>query len=187
MLYQKSILVAIEDLKCHETGSPIASIKMHVQAAADSADDESSWNDILFLKSLKTLVDKGLVVKASGSNYKLTDEYLERRIEEMQAQALKMQSASSPPHFYPREEPPKEIPKKKTVHAKVKINEPKIITVVNPRGEGNAEQMDITLECEGDASLLDEDSNLSSCNKKHKSPKTKIIPRRLSLKKCTGK
>ncbi len=67
---------------------------------------------------------------------------------------------------YAREIPPKEAPKKKTVHAKIKINEGKIITVVNP---------EVKREDDMDTTPTEAGEIIMAKNKKH----VKIIPRKV--------
>lgn len=81
------------------------------------------------------LVEKGDVVKINGINYKLSNQYLQHRFEALRARAESIEEQThrnAAEHHHAREVPPKEAPAKKTVHAKMKINEGKIITVVNP-------------------------------------------------------
>ena len=85
--------------------------------------------------------------------------------------------------FYnnPTVEAAKEVPKKKTVHAKVKINEGKVITVVNPDVIKHGDEM----ETDEDEQVVDGLGNEMSCNggsssKKHS---VKIIPRKVGVKK----
>ena len=142
MPYRSAILAAIESLKDHETGSPISSIRRHILDNNDTTDggnssDDPSWNEVHFQKTLKTLVEKGELLQLNGVNYKFSNQYLQRRAEVLRARAESIEdhthkTAVEHHHHYAREIPPKEAPKKKTVHAKMKINEGKIITVVNP-------------------------------------------------------
>ena len=95
------------------------------------------------------------------------------------ASAQSVLSTAARNNFHAREEPPKEVPKKKTVHAKVKINESEIITVVNAERKKSEEEMDITPaenEGEGDSIVVD---GKESSHKKH----LKIIPRKVVAKK----
>jgi hypothetical protein len=133
-----------------------------ITPAAANSGVGGSWNEALFQTTLKSLLSKDILIQVNGSNYKFTEGYLKRRAERLRAQIDSIEeerhhhrqqqqqqhhhssslssataaAASLPsisnPLLHPREEPPKDSPKKKTVHAKVKINEGKIITVVNP-------------------------------------------------------
>ena len=74
--------------------------------------------------------------------------------------------------------PPKEAPKKKTLHAKVKINEGKIITVVNPPDvHRHEDDMDVSnhdyIAAVGGDGVTTQTA--AAKNKKH----VKIIPRKV--------
>lgn len=79
-------------------------------------------------------------------------------------------------HHHAREIPPKEAPKKKTVHAKMKINEGKIITVVNPEVK-HEDDMDTTPTDEFVVEGGERETRAAAMakNKKH----VKIIPRKV--------
>ena len=89
MPYRSAILAAIDDIKDHQTGSPISSIKHHIQnhnSHIDASDDDKTWNETLFQHTLKSLVEHGDLVHY-GSNYKFSDAYLKKRAEQLQARA----------------------------------------------------------------------------------------------------
>lgn len=192
MPYRAAILTAIEKLRDIETGSPASSIRRHIQdnASIESDDDHSpsKWKENLFQETLKSLVRQGEIRQVSGTNYKFTDSYLSKRAETLRARAdsiqehlIKIHSAAAPPvphqHNVNAEEvnsvgsPEKDLPKKKTVHAKVKINDAKIITVVNPEKKKKEGEMEV----EEEVDMIDEDGK-----KKHH---VKIIPKKVTLKK----
>lgn len=207
MTYRSAILAAIEDLKDHQTGSSASSIRRRIKehdmeftaaaAVADSDDDDDTtacWNETLFQSSLKNLVARGTLVQANGSNYKFSDEYLEKRADALRERAESMEerrrllrvnnAASSPSTHHAqqsREEPPKgaDLPKKKTVHAKVKLTEGPIVTVVNPldiirRGDG-CDEMETDDEEGGEVSMDGNERSSSSSSRRHQH--LKIIPR----------
>eukprot|EP00984_Skeletonema_dohrnii_P033125 scaffold28633_cov67-Skeletonema_dohrnii-CCMP3373.AAC.2 len=136
MPYQSAILAAIESLKDHETGSPISSIRRHIlDDANDNNSDDPSWNEVHFQKTLKTLVEKGDLLQINGINYKFSNQYLQRRTEALRARVESIEEQTyktAVEHHHASEIPSKEAPKKKTVHAKMKMNEGEIIIVVNP-------------------------------------------------------
>lgn len=181
MPYRSAIISAIEDLKDHQTGSPASSIRRRIKehdtvfaAAIANSDDSTTWNETLFQTTLKSLVTKNILLHVNGTNYKFTDEYLKRRAEGLRARAESMEEhrheVATQHNLNPREEPPKECPKKKTVHAKVKMNEGKIITVVNP----NNKKVHGTDEMSTD----DEDVVSMDSNNNHNKKRVKIIPRK---------
>lgn len=192
MPYRAAILKAIEKLRDIETGSPASSIRRHIQDNASPASDDdhypSKWNENLFQETLKSLVRQGEIIHVSGTSYKFTDSYLSKRAETLRARAdsiqehlIKIHSAAAPPipqqHGVHEEEmnsvgsPEKDLPKKKTVHAKVKINDAKIISVVNPEKKKN----------EGDMEVETEDYEIHEDGKKKHH--VKIIPKKVTLKK----
>ncbi len=208
MPYRSAILAAIEDLKDHQTGSPISSIKRYIQTHKNHIDpvddgDDPTWNETLFQTTVKSLIEQGEIVHVSGSNYKLSDQCLKKRTELLRARAeakleqklshtrhhhsSKISASRAAPEsgevshnqcqFHLREEPPKEIPKKKTLHAKVKIGDSKIITVVNPDSGKHSkkhDEEDMDTENEEDAIEVE-----GTERKKH----LKIIPRKVDGKK----
>ena len=191
MPYKAAILSAIDELKDHQTGSTQTSIRRHIQEhdttfasaiAKQSSDHE--WNETLFLSTLKSLVHTGILVHINGTNYKYSDEYLNKRTECIKNRSESIEEQHQQQHHeqHVREEPPKEIPKKKTIHAKVKINEGKVITVVNPDVIKHGDDM----ETDEDEQAVDGLGNEMSCNggsgsnKKHS---VKIIPRKVGVKK----
>jgi hypothetical protein len=191
MPYRSAILTAIESLRDLETGSPASAIRRHIQdnASIESDDDHSpsKWNENLFQETLKSLVRQGETLHVNGTNYKFTESYLAKRAETLRARAdsiqehlIKINSAAALPILQPHgvyeEEvnsvgsPEKDSPKKKTVHAKVKINDAKIITVMNPEKKKKEGEMDVE-----DDGRIEEDGK-----KKHH---VKIIPKKVTLKK----
>ena len=187
MPYRSAILHAIEELKDHQTGSLAHSIRSHIRehdasfsAAIDDDDDSTAWNETLFQSTLKSLVSQGALVHVNGCNYKFGDGELRRRAEGLRARAESMEErrrAVEKAHVHPREEPPRELPKRKAVHAKVKTNEAKVGRVVNPRTTDGDE---METEDEDDEILMDDDAKRNKDrNKKH----VKIIPRKVGAKK----
>lgn len=170
MPYRSAILNAIESLQDHEAGSPISCIRKHILDDTDgSISDDPSWNEVLFQKTLKTLVEKGDLLQINGVNYKFSNRYLQRRVEALRARAESIEEQNhkaAVERHYAREIPPKEAPKKKTVHAKIKINEGKIITVVNP---------EVKREDDMDTTPTEAGEIIMAKNKKH----VKIIPRKV--------
>ncbi|KAL3786856.1 hypothetical protein HJC23_013777 [Cyclotella cryptica] len=212
MPYRSAILNAIENLRDVETGSPASSIRRYIQDTASDGDSSdhspSKWNETLFQETLKSLVRQGEILHVNGTNYKFTHGYLARRAETLRARAdsiqdhlVKIHSAAAPPvpRLHHDEEGGgvsasasallatgmKESPKKKTVHAKVKINESKIITVVNPerpRREGEMEVEGVEEEERERRMILVADGETvdhEHGRKKH----VKIIPRKVTAKK----
>jgi hypothetical protein len=103
-------------------------------------------------------------------------------------------SPSSSSHtLFPREEPPKPSPKKKTLHAKVKLKEGEIITVINPpttsqQQHHNANEMmetedDATMNANNNISPMTLESDAYAANNAKESikkqPHVKIIPRKV--------
>jgi len=185
----RSIPEAIKDLKDHQTGSPASAIRRRIKdhdavfavAIADS-DDDTSWNEMLFQTTLKSLVSKGVLLHVNGTNYKFSDPYLRRHAEGLRERAESMEerrradaTASHGLLPNPREEPPKGTPKRKTVHAKVKLTEGKIITVVNPEGRRAGDEMETDEE---DVVAMENEGG-----KEHKGKHVKIIPRKVGAKK----
>mmetsp|Transcript_7487 Transcript_7487/g.10896 ORF Transcript_7487/g.10896 Transcript_7487/m.10896 type:complete len:186 (+) Transcript_7487:101-658(+) len=177
MPYRSAILNAIESLQDHETGSPISCIRRHILDDTDGNNsDDPSWNEVHFQKTLKTLVEKGDLIQINGINYKFSNRYLQRRVEALRARAESIEEQNhkaAVEHHHAREIPPKEAPKKKTVHAKMKINEGKIITVVNPEVK-HEDDMDTT-PTEEIMEVGEMRAAVMAKNKKH----VKIIPRKV--------
>jgi len=186
MPYKAAILSAIDELKDHQTGSTQTSIRRHIKEhdttfasaiAKQSSDHE--WNETLFLSTLKSLVHTGTLLHINGTNYKYSDEYLNKRTESIKSRSESIEEQNQHHEQHIREEPPKEIPKKKTVHAKVKINQGKVITVVNPDVIKHGDEM----ETDEDEQAVDGGNEMlcnGGSNKKHS---VKIIPRKVGVKK----
>jgi len=187
MPYKAAILSAIDELKDHQTGSTQTSIRRHIKehdttfASAIAKSSDHEWNETLFLSTLKSLVHTGTLVHINGTNYKYSDEYLNKRTECIKSRSESIEEQHQQHHHeqHVREEPPKEIPKKKTVHAKVKINEGKVITVVNPDVIKHGDEM----ETDEDEKAVDGLGNEMSCNGSNKKHSVKIIPRKVGVKK----
>lgn len=180
---RSDILAAIESLKDHETGSPIDEIRRHIRnnTIGSDSDDSSSWNELRFQKTLKTLVEKGDLFLINGVNYKFSNQFLQRRAEALRERAESIEEQkhkTAVEHHHAREMTPKEAPKKKTLHAKVKINEGEIITVVNPPDVHHEDDMDVSnheyiiAPVGGDGVTT---QTTAAKNKKH----VKIIPRKV--------
>ncbi|KAL7554768.1 hypothetical protein ACHAWF_018307 [Thalassiosira exigua] len=187
MPYRSAILAAVEDLKDHQTGSPASSIRRRIRehdasfaAALADADDPTAWNEALFQSTLKSLVSKGTLV-ASGSNYKFSDEHLRRRSERLRERAESLEERrrerARQAHGAAREEPPKECPKRKPVHAKVKMNEGSILTVVDPDGRRKKRKDEDEMETD------DEEGEVVAMENGGRRRPVKIIPRKVEPKK----
>ena len=193
MPYRAAILAAIESLRDLETGSPASSIKRHIQDNVSPESDDShsipQWNENLFQETLKSLVRQGEILKVNGTSYKFTDGYVSRRAETLQARAesiqnhlIKIHSAAASPiplahrvcedDVHSPGSAEKDSPKRKTVHAKVKINDAKIITVVNPEIPKREGEMEVDEAHDG---WIEEDGK-----KKHH---VKIIPKKVTPRK----
>ena len=182
MPYRAAILAAIESLRDLETGSEASSIRKHIQ----EQDSLFKWNENLFQETLKSLIRQEEILQVNGTNYKFTDAYLKKRAEALRARAdliqehlIKIHSAAAPSvpqshGVYDGETclvSEWDTPKKKTVHAKVKINDAKIITVVNP----DKPKRDTDMEVEEESAMVTEVKK-----RKHH---IKIIPKKVSIKK----
>lgn len=190
MPYRSAILAAIEDLKDHQTGSPASSLRRRIKehdpsfaAAVASSDDATTWNETLFQSTLRSLVSKGTLVQINGANYKFADAHLKARAAEFRARAdsIEERRHERMEAAHPREAPPKGSPARKAVHAKVKLNEGRIITVVNLEGRRHGEDDMETDDEEGDAT-----DGIGSGGEGHKRP-VRIIPRKkvpLAKKMC---
>ncbi|KAL7519888.1 hypothetical protein ACHAWX_004642 [Stephanocyclus meneghinianus] len=206
MPYRAAILSAIENLRDVETGSPANSIRRYIQDTASEEDSgdhtHSKWNENLFQETLKSLVRQGEILHVNGTNYKFTNGYLARRAETLRARAdsiqdhlIKIHSAAAPPVPRPHHEedvaasasavsPGKESPKKKTVHAKVKINESKIITVVNPERPRREGEMEVeTVDDESDRGMILVEDGQTIDHDHGRKKHVKIIPRKVTVKK----
>lgn len=185
MPYRSAILAAIDSLKDHQTGSPASAIRRRIKehdavfaAAIASSEDDTVWNEALFQTTLKSLVAKKILLHFNGTNYKFSDDYLKNREQLLRDRAESIEEAkhiaAATHSMHPREEPPKELPKKKTVHAKVKINEGPIITVVGPKQHSD-EDMETDGEEDNEVVM---DGNGRGKKKQHH---VKIIPRKVNV------
>lgn len=135
-LYRKAILKAIEDLHDCHLRSNVDSIRRHVMSALEES-DQHSWNEIVFLKTLKSIVQVGEVEQQTFVNCALSPEYKRRRADSFSA-FVEQNKGQGPFPFIPETDPPpttstthhfqtllldspKQAPKRKVEHDKYKI------------------------------------------------------------------
>ncbi|KAG7350629.1 hypothetical protein IV203_009989 [Nitzschia inconspicua] len=129
-LYKRAIVHAIHELHDSNLRSNIDSIRRHVQSTLETDQGTKSryhtpWNETIFLKTLKSLVQDGDVEQCTSLNCGLSPEF-KRRVSE-KAQAIKLPQCPSltgmsypifEHHYEPQE---KNLPAKKLEHYKLKI------------------------------------------------------------------
>ena len=146
--YRKAILKAIEDLHDCHLRSSVDAIRKHVMSSLES--DQHPFNEVVFMKTLKTIVQVGEVEQHTFVNCALSPEYKKRRagslsafVEQKKSEGLPVQFPFVPETVLPpthREsahhkplldspsahhktllDSPKEAPKRKVEHDKYKI------------------------------------------------------------------
>ena len=81
-VYRKAILKAIEDLHDCHLRSNVDAIRRHVMSAFEP---DHSWNEVVFMKTLKTVVQDGEVEQHTFVNCALSPEYKRRRADSLSA------------------------------------------------------------------------------------------------------
>ena len=197
----------------YNVNTGIANMNTTTTASSSSTGDGSgsiagpaaAWNETHFQTTLKSLLTKNILVQVNGSNYKYSDAYLKKRADRLREKMDSIEeeehhrrlhhadtaTLSSSQALYPREEPPKESPKKKSLHAKVKITEGRIITVVNPpsvSSQHHHHNADNEMDTEDDAVMNTTPTNHINISTMvldattataKKQPQIKIIPRKV--------
>ena len=131
--YRKAILKAIEDLHDCHLRSNVDSIRRHAYAALEG---DNKWNEVIFMTTLKAIVNDGEVEQSAGVNCALSPEYKRRRANSLTAY-IETKKESQPIPFIPesssftpvaQQQQPgcefakvKSSPKRKAEHDKYKI------------------------------------------------------------------
>lgn len=135
-LYKRAIIHAIGELQDYNLRSNIDSIRRHVQSTFEA--DRSPpprissipWNETLFLKSLKSLVQDGDVEQCTNLNCALTPEFKQRvtsKVEQLGPPKPPSLTGLEYPIFTQHYElKRKDLPAKKLEHYKLKIVPKKI-------------------------------------------------------------
>ena len=124
--YRKAILKAIEDLHDCHLRSSVDAIRKHVMSSLES-DQHHQFNEVVFMKTLKSMVQVGEVEQHTFVNCALSPEYKKRRAGSLTAfveQQKKGQDIHNSPHHHLHINPhesPKAAPKRKVEHDKYKI------------------------------------------------------------------
>ena len=129
MVYKKAILKALEDLHDYGLRSNVDAIRRHVQSTLEEG---HNWNEIVFMKTLKTVVHEGEVEQCTFVNCALSPEYKRKRanslnsfVEQKRAQGAyiepEMEKPVHPIHHHGCEDSPKLAPKRRSEHEKWKI------------------------------------------------------------------
>jgi len=136
-IYRKAILKAIEDLHDCHLRSNVDAIRRHVMSSLET-DEHNPWSEVLFMKTLKSVVQMGEVEQQTVANCALSPEYKRRRADSLTAVQNKARNEQIP--FIPEAEPcpdkihghrrhsslilpesPKQTPKRKIEHDKYRI------------------------------------------------------------------
>jgi hypothetical protein len=134
LVYKRAIIQAIDELQDFSLRSNLDAIRRHVQACLSP---ERTWNDTVFLKTLKSLAHNGDIEQCTYLNCGLSPDFKKRRTNSMKALLEKRaqlhperasQLASHHHHYHhpPHGLDEKEIPVRKQEHAKLKIIPKKI-------------------------------------------------------------
>ena len=177
MCYKTFIVKAIEDLKDYQNGSSLSAIKKHAQA---SIPDDKVWRDAVFLRTIKTMVEKGDLVKAED-HYKLSPKFKKQREEDIR-DIIAMEEAKH--HVTPKSpEATKPVAKFKPALVKKKLLDSKIITIVKPGRK--TEKMTVD-----EKEKPKEPDEKPTAAKKTERDKVKIIPHKIIAKRgyvCYGR
>lgn len=128
LVYRKAILKALEDLHDYGLRSNVDAIRKNVQSTLE---EDHTWNEIVFMKTLKSVVSEGEVEQCTFVNCALSPEYKRKRanslnsfVEQKRAQGAIVEVELEPqlhPLHHGCEDSPKMAPKRKSEHEKWKI------------------------------------------------------------------
>lgn len=133
MLYQRAVVHAISELHDSNLRSNIDSIRRHVQSTLEEMNTRRTtttttirWNETIFLKALKSLIQEGVVEQCTNLNCGLSPVFKKNVSSKAQAAAIVPQPQSLTGMTYPifehHNEPEyKVLPVKKSEHYKLKI------------------------------------------------------------------
>jgi hypothetical protein len=138
-VYRKAILKAIEDLHDCQLRSNVDAIRRHVMSTL-TLETDHSWNEVIFLKTLKVVVGEGEIEQMTNNNCALSPEYKRRRSNSLTAYVMEQQQHQQQQFFpngivapdmpptsivvtrsSPPDDSPKSPPKRKVEHDKYKI------------------------------------------------------------------
>lgn len=122
-IYRRAILQALEASRDFQSRSNLDAVRRHAQAILEDQDgDDFTWNDTIFLKTIKSVVQNGDVDLCSNVLAELSPTYKRQRANSL---SERMAVAMEPPPMQPTVESPrtspKEPPKRPREHEKWKI------------------------------------------------------------------
>ena len=125
-LYKRAIVQAIGELQDYNLRSNIDSIRRHVQSTMErdgnSQHPTTPWNETIFLKSLKSLIQEGYVEQCTSLNCGLTPEFKRRVSDKAKEKSITGMSLPLFKHLHDHDgEETKPTPVKKLEHYKLKI------------------------------------------------------------------
>lgn len=94
MAYRKAIISAIEDMGDNHLRSSVETIEKHVKANLPSG---TEWNHVLFLTTLKAIIEDG-DVDVSSNHFTLSPDFKRKRVRSFMT---KLQQCPNPPMIYP--------------------------------------------------------------------------------------
>ena len=94
MAYRKAIISAIEDMGDNHLRSSVETIEKHVKANLPSG---TEWNHVLFLTTLKAIIEDG-DVDVSSNHFTLSPDFKRKRVRSFMT---KLQQCPNPPMTYP--------------------------------------------------------------------------------------
>jgi len=176
MCYKTAIVRALEDLKDHHAhGSSLAAIKKHVEASM--SDDGKVWKDVVFLRTIKAMVEKGDLIQTED-HYKISVKLQQRRTGEIRDHLAREEAKK---HVTPKSpESKKVVAKFKPALVKKKLLDSKVITIVKPGRK--TEKMTVD-EKEKKGKSPGSDNQKPRAAKKTEHDKVKIIPHKIVAKR----
>jgi hypothetical protein len=97
--YNKAIMQALEETRDFQSRSNLDSIRRHTLAILDDQDVEKfKWNDIIFLRTLKSIVQDGDIDLCSNILAELSPSYKRKRADSL-SQRMATSLRNFPPHI----------------------------------------------------------------------------------------
>jgi hypothetical protein len=126
--YKRAILQALEESRDFQSRSNLDAIRRHTRAILEDQDvDKFKWNDIIFLRTVKSVVEDGDVELCANVLAELSSSYKRKRADSLSQRMSIVPEPEAPvPHPSSPGETTKERPHRPSEHEKWKIIPKKI-------------------------------------------------------------
>jgi hypothetical protein len=87
-IYRRAILQALEGFRDFQSRSNLDSVRRHSRAILESQETDFKWNDTIFLKALKSVVENGEIDLCANIQAELTPTYKRKRADSLTQRML---------------------------------------------------------------------------------------------------